>query len=260
MLSIICCLATAVDSRLMPTPVTDRAIARIQELILAGDLRPGSRLPPENELAAQLGVGRSSIREAVKALALIRVVDVRQGDGTYVTSLEPHLLLEGVGFAVDLVQDDSILQVVEVRRLFEPVATGLAAERIDAAMLAHLELNVREMEGAGDDQEQLLRSDQLFHAAVFQATGNPTLMSILDGLSSRTVRARMWRGVIVGEAAAQTMREHRAIYDALAARDRPRAEAAALLHVTTSEQWLREMLERTKQEQHGNGGRSRRSH
>ena len=239
-------------------PVTDRAIARIQELILAGELRPGSRLPPENELAAQLGVGRSSIREAVKALALIRVVDVRQGDGTYVTSLEPHLLLEGVGFAVDLVQDDSILEVVEVRRLFEPVATGLAAERIDDAALARLEAHVEGMEQANGDQEQLLRCDQLFHATVFEATGNPTLTSILQGLSSRTVRARIWRGVIVGEAAAQTTREHRAIHQALARHDRPLAEAAALLHVNTSEQWLREMLERAKVEQHANGGRNRR--
>ena len=240
-------------------PVTDRAIARIQELILAGELRPGSRLPPENELAAQLGVGRSSIREAVKALALIRVVDVRQGDGTYVTSLEPHLLLEGVGFAVDLVQDDSILQVVEVRRLFEPIATGLAADRIDAPALARLETQIAEMEKAGHDQEQLLRADQLFHATIFEATGNPTLMSILDGLSSRTVRARIWRGVIVGEAAAETIREHRAIHGALAAHDRSLAEAAALLHVNTSEQWLRDMLERTKEEPHGNGGRSHRA-
>lgn len=238
-------------------PVTDRAIARIQELILAGELRPGSRLPPENELAAQLGVGRSSIREAVKALALIRVVDVRQGDGTYVTSLEPRLLLEGVGFAVDLVQDDSILQVIEVRRLFEPVASGLAAERIDADALARLEAHVDGMEQAGDDQEQLLRCDQLFHATVFEATGNPTLMSILEGLSSRTVRARIWRGVIVREAAAQTLVEHRAIHHALAAHDRPLAEAAALVHVNTSEQWLRDLLGRAKEDQHANGGRSR---
>src|SRR4051794_32780873 len=107
--------------------VTDRAIERIQDLVRTGSLPPGSRLPPEQELAAQLGVGRSSIREAVKALELIRVLDVRRGDGTYVTSLEPHVLLEGVGFAVDLVQDDGILEVAEIRRLVEPIATGLAA-------------------------------------------------------------------------------------------------------------------------------------
>ncbi len=222
--------------------VADRAIASIQQLILSGELKPGSRLPPENELAAHLGVGRSSIREAVKALALIRVVDVRQGDGTYVTSLEPHLLMEGLGFAVDLVQDGSILEIVEVRRLFEPSATGLAAERIDDMAIAHLDVCVEAMERAGDDQEQLVDWDQKFHAKIFEATGNATLASIVESLSRRTVRARVWRGVIEGAASAQTLREHRAIRDALAARDRPLAEAAALVHVNTSERWLREVL------------------
>jgi GntR family transcriptional repressor for pyruvate dehydrogenase complex len=222
--------------------LTDHAIASIQQLILTGELQPGSRLPPENDLAAQLGVGRSSVREAIKALALIRVVDVRQGDGTYVTSLEPHLLLEGMGFAVDLAQDGSLLEIVEVRRLFEPVATGLAATRVDEATIARLDLCVEGMERAGDDQEQLVHWDQMFHTAVYDATGNRTLASILDGLSSQTVRARIWRGVIEGEAAAQTLREHHAIRNALENHDRPLAEAAALIHVNTSEQWLRDVL------------------
>jgi GntR family transcriptional repressor for pyruvate dehydrogenase complex len=226
--------------------VTDRAIERIQEQIRTGTLRPGSRLPPENELAAQLGVGRSSIREAVKALELIRVLDVRHGDGTYVTSLQPHLLLEGVGFAVDLVQDDAILEVVEVRRLFEPVATGLAANRIDDAALERLGEYVEAMEEAGDDQERLVHCDHAFHSTVFEATGNRTLTSVLEGLSSRTFRARVWRGVIEGDASQQTIREHRAIHQALEAHDSTLAEAAALMHVTTSERWLRGVLARRR--------------
>ncbi len=229
--------------------VTDRAITSIQDLIRSGALPPGARLPPENELASQLGVGRSSVREAIKALALIRVVDVRQGDGTYVTSLEPHLLLEGVGFAVDLVQDDSILEVVEVRRMLEPVATGVAAERIDDATLDRLAEYVAGMERAGSDQEQLIHCDHAFHSSVLAATGNRTLMSVLDGLSSRTLRARIWRGVLDGDASQQTIREHRAIHDALASHDRPLAEAAALMHVATSERWLRDVLSRRQDSQ-----------
>jgi GntR family transcriptional regulator, transcriptional repressor for pyruvate dehydrogenase complex len=227
--------------------VTDRAIASIQELIRSGALPPGSRLPRENDLAAQLGIGRSSIREAIKALELIRVVDVRHGDGTYVTSLEPHLLLEGVGFAIDLVQDDSILEVVEVRRLLEPVATGVAAQRIDDATLARLDEYVEGMEKAGDDQEQLIHCDHAFHSTVFDATANRTLTSILEGLSSRTLRGRIWRGVIEAEASQQTIREHRAIHQALVSHDRQLAEAAALIHVNTSERWLRDVLARRQQ-------------
>ena len=92
--------------------------------IQSGELPPGSRLPPEQQLAAELGLSRNIMREAVKALVVARVLDVRRGDGTYVTSLEPRLLLEGLGFAVELLQGDTLLELIEVRRLFEPAATG----------------------------------------------------------------------------------------------------------------------------------------
>jgi GntR family transcriptional repressor for pyruvate dehydrogenase complex len=223
--------------------LTDRAIAQIQELIRTGDLPPGAKLPPENELAAQLGLSRSSMREAVKALELIRVLDVRHGDGTYVTSLEPRLLLDGLGFALDLVQDSSILQVVEVRRLLEPVATGLAVERITDEALEQLAEHLQQMEDAGDDSELQVGYDAAFHQTVFAATGNDTLVSVLDGLSSRTIRARIWRGVLEADATRDALREHQAIHAALAARDRPLAEAAALVHVSTSERWLRGVMD-----------------
>jgi GntR family transcriptional repressor for pyruvate dehydrogenase complex len=222
--------------------LTDEAIEQIRRLIRTGELPPGSRLPPENELAAQLGLSRNSMREAVKALELIRVLDVRRGDGTYVTSLEPGLLLEGLGFAVDLLQDESILSVVEVRRLLEPPATGLAAERMTDEQLAGLEARLEEMEAAGRDAERQVAADAAFHREVFAATGNQTLVSVLDGLSSRTLRSRIWRGVIEAGAISGTLQEHRAILSALTARDRPLAEAAALIHVNTSETWLRNIV------------------
>ena len=85
-----------------------------------------------------MGLSRSGVREAVKVLESARVLDVRRGDGTYVTSLAPKLLLEGVGFAVELLQGDTLLEVMEVRRLLEPAATGLAALRISDAQLEEL--------------------------------------------------------------------------------------------------------------------------
>src|SRR3954464_11768538 len=74
--------------------LTDEAIEKIRAMITSGELRPGDRLPSEPELGAQLGLSRSSLREAVKALSLINVLDVRRGDGTYVTSLDPGLLMD----------------------------------------------------------------------------------------------------------------------------------------------------------------------
>jgi GntR family transcriptional repressor for pyruvate dehydrogenase complex len=222
--------------------LTDEAIEKIRRLIRSGELPPGSRLPPEHELAAQLGLSRNSMREAVKALELVRVLDVRRGDGTYVTSLEPKLLLEGLGVAVDLVQDESILSVVEVRRLLEPAATGLAAERITDEQLTAVEARLEEMEAAGRDVERQVAADAAFHLEIFAATGNQTLLSVLDGLSSRTLRSRIWRGVVEADAISATLHEHRAILSALAARDGRLAEAAALIHVNTSETWLRNIV------------------
>lgn len=222
--------------------LTDEAIEQIRNLIRSGAAPPGSRLPPENELAAQLGLSRNSMREAVKALEMVRVLDVRRGDGTYVTSLEPRLLLEGLGLAVDLLQDESVLSVVEVRRLLEPAATGLAAQRITDERLARLEERLREMDEAGSDAERQVAADAAFHLEVFAATRNQTLLSILDGLSSLTLRARIWRAVVEADAITETLQQHRAIFSALAAHDRPLAEAAALMHVTTSENWLRNVM------------------
>jgi GntR family transcriptional repressor for pyruvate dehydrogenase complex len=82
--------------------LTDKAIAPLRELIQSGELPPGGKLPPEQQLAAELGLSRNLTREAVKALVVPRVLEIRQGDGTYVTSLEPHLLLEGLGAAVEM--------------------------------------------------------------------------------------------------------------------------------------------------------------
>jgi GntR family transcriptional regulator, transcriptional repressor for pyruvate dehydrogenase complex len=226
--------------------LTDEAIHQIRNLIRSGALPPGSRLPPENELAAQLGLSRNSMREAVKALEMVRVLDVRRGDGTYVTSLEPRLLLEGLGLAVDLLQDESVLSVVEVRRLLEPAATGLAAQRITDEGLARLEERLREMDEAGTDAERQVAADAAFHLEVFAATGNQTLLSVLDGLSSLTLRARIWRGVVEAGAIAKTLQQHEAIFSAIAARDRQLAEAAALIHVTTSETWLRGIVARAE--------------
>ena len=89
----------------------------------------------------------------------------------------------------------------------------------------------------------MIQHDLAFHRRIVAATGNETLVSILDGLSSGTLRARVWRGIIDEGASERTVLEHQAIYDALAGRDVVLAQAAALMHVNTSEQWLRTMVD-----------------
>jgi GntR family transcriptional repressor for pyruvate dehydrogenase complex len=222
--------------------LTDEAITKIRDLIQSEQLAPGDRLPPEPQLSAQLGLSRSGLREAIKALELARVVDVRRGDGTYVTSLAPRLLLEGFGLAVDLLRDDSLPQIMEVRRLLEPAATGLAASRITPAQLDELAGLLTRMRAASADAELLIGYDAAFHHAIAAATGNESLMSLLDGLNGRTLRARLWRGMTDSHVSVQTIAEHERIYQALRAGDAVLAQATALVHVDTSESWLRSLL------------------
>ncbi|MEV5957754.1 FadR/GntR family transcriptional regulator [Streptomyces sp. NPDC051987] len=225
--------------------LTDRAISQIRELIASGALPPGTKLPPEPELAAQLGLSRNLAREAVKALAVAHVLEIRRGDGTYVTSLQPSLLLQGLGGAVELLQGDpaAVLDLMEVRRLLEPAATALAVARLSDDALGEVKRHLDAMRAARDDVERLNAHDVAFHRAIVDVTGNESLITLLEGISGRTLRARIWRGLVDSRAAARTLAEHEAIYAALASRDAVLSHAAALVHVNNTEQWLREHLE-----------------
>ncbi|HLS73632.1 MAG TPA: FCD domain-containing protein [Actinomycetaceae bacterium] len=218
--------------------VTDAAIEKIKGMILSGELKPGSRLPPEKELGERLGLSRNSLREAVKALEVVRVLDVRRGDGTYVTSLEPDLLLEVMSFVVDLHHDDSVLDLFTVRRLLEPAAAAMATARLEAPALEQLAQMVESVDAeAGLDE--LVAHDLEFHHRINAACGNSYLTSLLDSLSSETLRARVWRGLTQENAVARTLAEHRAIVAALADGDAELVRALAVAHVVGVEQWLR---------------------
>ncbi len=219
--------------------VTDAAILKIKEMIVTGRLGPGDRLPPEQQLSEELGLSRSSLREAVKALEVIRVLDVRRGDGTYVTSLEPRLLLEAMSFVVDLHRDASILEMFAVRRMLEPQAAAIAARKMDEDHAARLE-SLFEGMGAQPSVEALVEHDTAFHRAIVAVAGNEYLTRLLDALSSSTVRARIWRGITEEGAVARTVNEHRAILDALERGDAELAQALMLTHIAGVERWLRD--------------------
>jgi DNA-binding FadR family transcriptional regulator len=221
--------------------VTDEAIEKIKEMIVSGALRPGDRLPKESELAAELGLSRNSLREAVRALSLIRILDVRQGDGTYVTSLDPQLLLEALSFVVDFHRDDTVLEFLAVRRILEPAATGLAAARITTDELDALQDKLDAL-GAQPSVEELVAADLEFHRGIVAAAGNSVLCSLLDGLSGPTTRARVWRGLTQEDAVSRTLLEHRAILSALRDRDGEAARSWSTVHIASVEQWLRSTL------------------
>jgi GntR family transcriptional repressor for pyruvate dehydrogenase complex len=221
--------------------VTDEAIDKIKEMIVSGELRPGDRLPKEADLADRLGLSRNSLREAVKALSLIHVLDVRQGDGTYVTSLEPRLLLDAITYVVEFHRDDTVLEFLEVRRILEPAATAMAAQRMTDAEVDEL----RKILAVLDDDptvEELVANDLEFHRKIAVGSGNSVLASLIDSLSGPTARARIWRGLTQEGAVARTRDQHGAICDAIASREPEVARSWATVHVAGVEEWLRRAM------------------
>jgi GntR family transcriptional repressor for pyruvate dehydrogenase complex len=221
--------------------VTDSAIDKIKEMIVSGELRPGDRLPKEADLADRLGLSRNSLREAVKALSVIRVLDVRQGDGTYVTSLEPQLLLDALTFVVDFHRDDTVLEFLEVRRILEPAATAMAARLMNDGDVAKLRAVLDEL---GDEPtiEALVANDLEFHRQIAAGSGNNVLCSLIESLSGPTTRARIWRGLTQEGAVAKTREQHVAILEAISSRQPEVARAWATVHVAGVEDWLRRAL------------------
>ena len=221
--------------------LTDEAIEKIKSMIVSGTLQPGDRLPREADLAAELGLSRSSLREAVKALSLMNILDVRRGDGTYVTSLQPPLLLEALSFIVDFHRNATVLEFLEVRRILEPEAAAMAAERISPAEIAGLR-ELLDRLGPDPEVEDLVANDLEFHRRISACSENTVLTSLLDSLSGPTSRARVWRGLTQTGATQRTLAEHRAILDALESHDAVVARSWCTVHIASVQQWLASVL------------------
>jgi len=163
------------------------------------------------------------------------------GDGTYVTSLDSELLLTGMGFVGDLLAGPTLLEVHQVRRILEPVATGLAATRMTELDFEALERCLALMDEA-ETTQAFIDADGEFHRVIVQAAGNATLASLIQNLSSGMLRARMWRTIAEEDAVEITKQRHRDIYLALRAGDAERASAADALHLAEGEDWLRRVI------------------
>jgi DNA-binding FadR family transcriptional regulator len=217
--------------------LTDEAMDKIKAMIVAGELAPGSRLPREDVLAGQLGLSRSSLREAVRALTAMRILVARQGDGTYVSSLEPHLLLETLSFAADVSQGRTALQLLQVRRFLESQATGLAAAVLQPQDLKELR-DILDRCRSAATVDEFVAHDIAFHLRIVEAVANPVLSMLLQVLSTRTQRVRIVRGSRTRDALDSAHRDHEEILRALQARDALLAASAATVHITAVEQWL----------------------
>lgn len=216
----------------------DTALHGLRALIADGALRPGDRLPSEGELCERLGVSRGSLREAIRMLAALGVLDTRHGSGSYVSELRAADLIGSLSLTVGLLPMAGVLELTELRRVLEPHATALAAARIDASTVEELGRLLDEIE-AGADFEDHSRLDHAFHMTIAEVAGNDALTSLIEVLRSRSRAYRIPDADDAAELKLHSDAGHRAILRGLAAADPVAASAAASSHVAQTEYWVR---------------------
>ena len=208
-------------------PVSAEVTQRLLSYLLSGRFQPGQKIPPERKLAESLGVGRYVVREALKSFALLGVVEVRVGDGTYLGATRSAVLPQVIDWGV-LLTPQQRHDIEEARYYIEPIVAGLAAERRDGAAVAELRAIFAEMESA-PDRKAHTEADLRFHTRIAEAAGNDSLSRIVGSLRSLL---RVWMGTVT-EAASTSLpghSEHSAILAAVARGDAKAAREAAAFH------------------------------
>lgn len=227
---------------------TDVVLQGIKQMITTGALGPGSRLPIEKDLAVALGVSRGSLREGVRALCIMGVLETRQGDGTYVTSLDSSLLLAPMGFMVDLQSAEHRHDLHSVRRVLETEAAARAAlnitdEQLDAATVILDDVEPLVRGGSEFDHGVILDADIAFHHIIAQGSNNSALAALIDALANRTSRARLWLGLHNHDQVRNAHAEHVAILAALKAHQPDRARLLMDHHLLIVEDSLQDETE-----------------
>ncbi|WP_156253365.1 FadR/GntR family transcriptional regulator [Pseudactinotalea terrae] len=222
---------------------TDVVIDAVKTMLREGNLRAGDRLPIERDLAPRLGVSRGSLREAVRALVALGVLESRQGDGTYVTALDPATLLSPLSFFVEMSEFSSAAELLAVRRVLEAESASLAALHLTEVQLAELEAVLADVDEMVCDLEHIhpertIEADATFHRIIAGACGNSALAVLIENLSSRTVRARLWRSVNQRESIRSAHQQHRAILAELVARNPDRARVRMSTHLLDVEDFV----------------------
>lgn len=207
--------------------LSEQVSQKIIQLILDEGLKQGDRLPNETVLVERLGVGRSSVREAMKLLRSRNIVDIRQGSGTYVAS-NPGMTDDPLGFT--FIDDKRRLarDLLEVRFMIEPQMAGMAAEQATDAQIACIQELCDEAERLADTGEDYSSADTAFHSAIAESCGNvviPRLMGVLKA------SVPLFIDVTGKQLVAETIRTHRGIADAIAAHDSTAAHDAMYLHL-----------------------------
>lgn len=159
--------------------VADTIVEQIKQMILEEKLLPGERLPSERELADMLGVSRPPVREALKALATLKIVDIRVGEGTFLNNGKDKLMLDFFQLK-NLQMKFAVSELIEARLFLEMEIVDLAAQRRDEQDLERIEESFNNTLNYEDNPEAFLNADFEFHLAIAEAAKNAYLSEMLD--------------------------------------------------------------------------------
>src|SRR5262245_28228538 len=159
--------------------ITELVVQRIKELLARGELKAGSRLPPERELADMLHISRPSLRTALKALSVMGIIRAKPGAGTYIAESLPEVFTEPMHF-MTLINNTGVEELFEARRIIEAGLAELAAERATEADITALTKEVEEMKATTKDPEEFLKHDVRFHQAMARAANNKLMSGVMD--------------------------------------------------------------------------------
>ena len=233
------------------TTVVDEIVERLVRLILDEGLKPGDQLIPERELMARLEVGRSSLREAIKTLCALGVLEVKRGTGTFVGYGDTSMLTKPLSWGLFLNQT-STRQVIEARSVIEVALAGWAAERATEEEKNEIGRLLADLEKHQNDRMQYVESDLAFHLSIAHAAHNDMLANVLvmfqqvlrvwmettykeskDTRASMALHQEIYAAILAGDAAAarEAMADHTSGGPLLAAAARSYAQGLPPLHI-----------------------------
>jgi len=221
------------------TTVTSDVCRKLVSHLVRGDWQEGDRIPSERELGKLLGVGRASLREALKALEIMGMVESRVGNGTFVCH-RSEFLSRPMLWSITGSDQTQVHELIEARRLMEGELASLAAERGTAEDLAEIAIYLDRMEQAHDNMAMFMSADLEFHFAIGQAAYNSLLLNAVHLIRNLM---RQWIGetLRVPTTAPEALVQHRNIFQAIAAKDKTAARSAMDLHLDTMAKLLLEV-------------------
>lgn len=231
-----------IERETLPDKIVDRILALIEEK----HLLPGDRLPPERELAELMGVSRPALREALRALSMMKIVENRQRAGTFITALEPEQLVEHLEFVFSL-EDSTYLVLLEARKVVEPGLAKIAAGKISDQNIKDLEDCLEKSLKSFDDPHAFLQADLELHQIISDIAENPILNRFMASIVKLGTHSRS-RTVMIHDVREKTIDDHQRIVAALKARDPQLAYQAMSIHIEHVESRLRD--EMLKEDQH----------